>query len=249
MQQGSLAERIERQIEEQAGLQVVVEASEGTIVLSGRVESAEARAAAEAIAAGLAPDTRIDNNLEVEERLTDTAVDLTAAEPHVFGRLPEDVAEIEQAGDELNPDFTDQPLDTTGVEDLSELPLDTSRTEAVDEADNVTFPPTDPVIATGTQRDAQVLGGFSATSMDAVEVEPSALDNQLGDEAIADAVRRELREDASTTDLRIEVLVHGGVVRLRGAVAGMEDAENAEDVASRVPGVREVVEELEVREL
>lgn len=54
----------------------------------------------------------------------------------------------------------------------------------------------------------------------------------------------ELREDAATTDLRVDVLVWDGVVRLRGTVPTLEDADNAEAVAARVPGVRE---ELEVR--
>jgi hypothetical protein len=42
------------------------------------------------------------------------------------------------------------------------------------------------------------------------------LDGRPGDEAIADAVRRELREDATTTSLEAEVLVHAGGVHLRG---------------------------------
>lgn len=66
------------------------------------------------------------------------------------------------------------------------------------------------------------------------------------DEAIARAVRRELHEDAATTELRIAVEVEGGVVRLRGKVPEVGDAENAEEVAGRVPGVGEVIEELVV---
>jgi osmotically-inducible protein OsmY len=67
-----------------------------------------------------------------------------------------------------------------------------------------------------------------------------------GDEAIADDVRRELREDALTTDLEIRVLVRSGVAYLYGSVATLDDVEAAEEVASRVPGVIEVREELEV---
>jgi osmotically-inducible protein OsmY len=65
----------------------------------------------------------------------------------------------------------------------------------------------------------------------------------------ADAIRRELREDAATTDLVIEVVVEQGIARLRGRVPGLEDADNAEAVAARVPGLRDVVEELEVATL
>ncbi len=66
------------------------------------------------------------------------------------------------------------------------------------------------------------------------------------DEALADAIRRELREDALTTDLGVEVEVEQGVAHLRGVVGDIIDAENAEEVASRVPGVGEVVDELEI---
>ena len=40
----------------------------------------------------------------------------------------------------------------------------------------------------------------------------------------------------------VQVFVRRGVVHLRGVVADLEDVDNAEDVAARVPGVREIVE-------
>ena len=67
-----------------------------------------------------------------------------------------------------------------------------------------------------------------------------------GDEAMADLVRQELREDAATTDLEIRVVVRDGVVHLHGTVTDLDDADAAEEVASRIPGVREVSEELDV---
>ena len=63
---------------------------------------------------------------------------------------------------------------------------------------------------------------------------------------MADAVRAALLEDASTTSLQLDVAVVGGIVQLRGSVADLEDAENAEAVASEVPGVREVADETTV---
>jgi osmotically-inducible protein OsmY len=81
--------------------------------------------------------------------------------------------------------------------------------------------------------------------MQSIKVDRSS-DGTLGDEGIADAVRRELREDASTTDLELEVEVVEGVVHLRGKVPLLEDAENAEAVAATVPGVIEVIEETDV---
>lgn len=92
----------------------------------------------------------------------------------------------------------------------------------------------------------EVVGGTSATSMDAIEVDRSASDGRPGEEALEDAIRRELREDAATIELDVRVVVRDGVAHLRGRVADLDDAENAEAVAARVPGVLEVVEEFEV---
>ena len=75
------------------------------------------------------------------------------------------------------------------------------------------------------------------------------VDGAPGDEAIRDAVLRELREDSATTDLEIEVDVEGGRVVLLGRVPYVEDVESAEEVAARVPGVGEVEERLDVENL
>jgi osmotically-inducible protein OsmY len=109
--------------------------------------------------------------------------------------------------------------------------------------DAVYSPPIDPVVTTDAHGRAHVLGGFG--SGEEVSVEPSS-DYRPGDEALADAVRRELAEDAATADLSIFVAVRNGVAHLRGQVADLDDADNAESVAARVPGIREVAEELDV---
>lgn len=165
------------------------------------------------------------------------------------------------------PDLTTTPhtLDTTGAADADVEPsfveqeILTDPTAAdggpddlidpVSDGDEVYVPPTDPVVAADDQGRLEVLGGFSATATDEAAPLASASDGLLGDEAIEDAVRAALRRDAATTDLQVEVLVRDGVAHLRGRVSDLDDADNAEDVASRVPGVREVMEELEVTEV
>jgi osmotically-inducible protein OsmY len=117
--------------------------------------------------------------------------------------------------------------------------------DTYEESDTAYEPPTDPVITTDQNDNVQILGGFGHSSMESVAVERSS-DGTLGDEAIAEAILRELREDAATTALQIDVAVARGVARLRGRVPDVIDAENAEEVAARVPGVVEVVEELTV---
>jgi osmotically-inducible protein OsmY len=108
------------------------------------------------------------------------------------------------------------------------------------------LPATDPVVTMDQSGRLQILGGFSQTSLDNVDVEPSASGMSQGDLAIEDAVQRELREDAATTGLDVRVRVRRGIVHLTGRVAGPEDADAAESVAASVPGVREVVEEIEI---
>ncbi len=246
MAHSTLTARIERALVEQAGLYAAVEESEGAIVLTGRVDSPESCRAAEDIVARIAPGARIENNLEVETTIPQDAAEFNAEAPTHL-QPPESVAEIEDEGADIAPDFTDQPLETTGIEDFAEpLRLDTETAGILDETENVVVPPTDPVITTASGN-AEILGGFEATSLDDQPVEPSAEDPYLGDEAIADAIRRELAEDATTTALRIDVEVRQGTAFLRGEVEGLEDADNAEAVAGRVPGVREVREDLRVR--
>jgi osmotically-inducible protein OsmY len=233
--------RIEQALAD-AGLAVIVTDAGMVIRLDGRVDTDEARQAASDVVAAIAPDRRIENNLEVEEvlPLSTTAM---RSDSLAAGDLPDTLDEALVGGSDIEPDFTDQELETSGTEMAGEA----SATDEFDpDAETVFFPPTDPVITIDDQNEVQVLGGFTPTSMDEIEVEPSALDGQPGDEALADAIRRELREDALTTDLTIRVIVRDGVAHLRGAVPSLDDAESAEEVAGRIPGVREVIEELDV---
>ncbi len=238
--EGSLARRIEQELEGRAGVNAVVEVRGEEVVLSGRVDTVEARQAADDIVAELAPGKRLTNDLEVEQ-VTPTEVSNFYAGEAPSAATPVSLEALADQEAEIEPDFTDQPLSTSG--------LATSGVDTMEEEDNVYFPPTDPVITTGDRGEVQVLGGFSPSSDSSVEVERSALDGQYGDEAIADAVRRELREDAATTDLHIDVQVRNAVVHLRGTVRDLDDTENAQEVASRVPGVQDVVEELRVADL
>ena len=230
-----LTERIEAQLAE-AGLQVTVESSDGALILSGIVDSEEAREAATDIVARVAPDARIDNQLDVESVLPTDVDDFVGDEP--TAELAETRSEV---ADQIEPDFTDQsglfdPIEAAGP--------DSSGPDDPAETGEVYTPPTDPVVTTDIHGEARVLNGFD--SGEDLTVEPSAMDDRPGDEALADAVRRELAEDAATTDLEIVVAVRNGVAHLRGRVTDLDDADNAEAVAARVPGIREVVEELEV---
>jgi osmotically-inducible protein OsmY len=224
------AVRVQQRILDAAGLNVLVGQTNGVLVLTGVVGSAEARQAAEDIATAASPGLRIQNDLEIETELPVDVAAFQAGEP--TAEVAEDLDELAIANGELEPDFTDLPLESTPVD-----------SEAGAEP---TFAPTDPVIGMNQHGRAQILGGFGSDSMASIEVEASAEDTLPGDEALAEAVERALKEDAATTSLNVEVFVRRGILHLRGWVPGLEDADNAEAVAARVPGVVEVVDEIDV---
>ena len=229
--------RLEEQLAE-AGLQVTVESSDGALILSGMVDTEEAREAAADIVAQAAPEARIDNQIEVETILPTDIDDFVGDEPSA--ELADSSAEILASGGEFEPDF-ERPVVTDPVEVVGP---DSDGPDDISSTGEVYTPPSDPVVTTDQHGRTQVLNGFDVDSADA-DVEVSS-DGRVGDEALADAIRRELREDAATTDLNIVVAVRNGVAHLRGQVSDLDDADNAESVAGRVPGIREVVEELEV---
>jgi osmotically-inducible protein OsmY len=118
---------------------------------------------------------------------------------------------------------------------------DERRAAAEDEAWESFFPPTDPVLI-----DNEILGGFSRSSMEFLDVDPSGFDGVVGDEALADAVLLQLKEDAATAGLPIVVEVKNRVAYLRGAVPDIEDAINAQEVAGRIGPLHDVVDRLQV---
>jgi len=109
-----------------------------------------------------------------------------------------------------------------------EEPVQDDPNRAVEDAEPY-FPPTDPVTSTGGPP-------------------PRSSDGTIGDEALAARIRRELREDSATTHLVLDVEVADKVVTLRGTVDDLTDTDNALEVAGRVPGVEDVIDEMEITE-
>jgi osmotically-inducible protein OsmY len=233
---------IEHQLAQEAGVYAAVEETATEVVLSGLISSEEQRRAAIDIASAIAPGKRIIDNLEMLDVLPEGLDSLhisPRSEERVEGAQP---GTSESEGLEAG-DFGDQVIhsNTLGAAGPSGFTSDGD----ISEGEEVYVPPTDPVLTP----EGEVLGGFGFSSGDSVTVETSSLGDRLSDGSIAAAIRQELREDASTTDLEIHVSVEGGVAELRGTVTSLDDAENAEAVASRVPGVVEVKENLKVQDL
>jgi osmotically-inducible protein OsmY len=237
----ALTAEIERALEEQANLHIAVEEDGDKLVLTGHVDTEDERSTALDIVAEVAGGYEIDDNIDVTVGLP-KETELGTLEEGGAGMFPDAEANLEGEEEAIEPgDFTDQPVMQYG--DYAAGPSSAFEEDEASEGDETFVPPTDPV---GTDR--EVIGGLATTSMDDLSVERSS-DGRLGDEAIRDAILRELREDAATTDLNLEVEVEEGLVTLRGTVQSLDDVESAEEVAARVPGVIEVNEELDVEDL
>jgi hypothetical protein len=217
----------------------VAEEEGDSITLSGLIESEMERRTALEIAAALAGGKRIIDNLEIASVLPEEIGEMSLSEASAGDFTAATTATSDTEA--LEPgDFSDQRIGQDPF--TADGPSGTAVDEEVSEGDESYVPPIDPV----RDSSGEFIGGFAVSATDDLEVEPSASDDRLGDEAIAEAVRRELHEDAATTDLEIQVEVRNGVVRLRGSVRDVMDAEAAEEVAGRLPGVLEVREELRV---
>lgn len=155
---------------------------------------------------------------------------------------PHELAEGRGARVDVEPGWTDQPLLTDPAAAVGDSG---DASDPASDLDQTYTPPTDPVVTSRESGDVAVLGGFGASSGEQVHPRRSS-DGEIGDEALVDAVRSALRHDAATTDLRITVTAVQGVVKLRGRVPDLDDADNAEAVAANVEGVLEVQEQLEI---
>jgi osmotically-inducible protein OsmY len=224
---------------EAAGIYIDAERDNGTITLAGAVDSDENRQAALDVANAVAGPVglTVNDQLEVMTVIPDDAFDERdqgASEFELADSLaPSDVDDDSEPGLELEPDFTGD--------------IGTTNARLVVEEGDTYFPPTDPVVrpVDDGEEQLEIVGGFEATAMDD-EMSSPGIVRARNDDELADAVHRELISDASTTDLGVRVAAVEGTVILTGSVPSLDDAENAEAVASRVPGVVEVREELTI---
>ncbi|HVM31178.1 MAG TPA: BON domain-containing protein [Candidatus Limnocylindrales bacterium] len=144
----------------------------------------------------------------------------------------------------------------TGVEDLTELGMRDGETAnpAVAAEEGMTWvPPIDPPTAVSADdpQGAQIAAGFG----DSAVSEP--YDHDHGTTGLADEdelsarVREALRADAATSRYADDLAIgtRGGTVAVRGMVDDVDDSDNVVEVASRVTGVAEVIDELDVRAL
>ncbi len=130
-----------------------------------------------------------------------------------------------------------------GMEDPDEL-NDVESTESMMESADSAQPymaPTDPPVIPGGRDGVEVADGFALTDEGAEE-----RDGTPGDDAITQRVKHLLQLDAATSTLRLAARTVDGVVYLRGVVPSLDDTDLAAEVAARVPGVVDVVDEMTV---
>lgn len=104
--------------------------------------------------------------------------------------------------------------------------------------------PTDPPVVPGGRDNIMIADGFASSSDDIVW-----RNTQPGDEEITQYVRQALHMDAATTTLALQVRTADGVVYLHGAVQNLDDTDAALEIAARVPGVVDVIDEMSVDEM
>lgn len=179
---------LERQLVKLAGIYAAVEDRDGRLFVTGQIGSEEERRVVFDILADLAPTRELVDNLELYEG-THGCEDAAGSDETASPRVRED----NEPGD-----FTDQRLLQDASREMGPASLKGGiADEDVSEGEDVYVPPMDPVV----DSDNRVVGGFGLSSMDSVDVERSS-DGTLGDEAIAETIRRELNEDSPLTVCR-----------------------------------------------
>ncbi|CAN5559172.1 hypothetical protein BH23CHL2_BH23CHL2_24480 [soil metagenome] len=104
------------------------------------------------------------------------------------------------------------------------------------------FPPTDPPVRMREGSDElEIASGFMSTALDDDEIEAET-NETVGTEELIERVRRNLQEDARTSQLNLYVSALYGTVVLTGFVHDNLDSESAVIVAAETPGVEDVID-------
>ncbi len=154
----------------------------------------------------------------------------------------------------VHDDLPGEPV-AENLEMLTELELRAGETDNPDVAaeEGLTYiPPIDPpVVPSDDPQDLRIAAGFGTTALDEPYDQDHGSNFLASEDEMSARVREALRADAATTRYADEVAIgtRGSTVALRGWVDDVEDTDNMVEVASRVTGVAEVIDELEVRSL
>lgn len=239
----ALAHAIELRLVDEAGLFLSVRV-EGTVAtLEGLVESYEQLEAALDIVGGVDGIERVENAIEVEE--FDSQSDRLPAT--MREATPENDREANfEAGSLVQPAYPRR-------RPYRARDLDATENSMVAAQEGVPYIPPSARTARSAGTDARF--GTDRRDVES-ELEDAEEASPGGEEVDADAeddfaarVLDELASDAATAHLALRVDARGGVIWLRGRLRTVDEAEAAEAVVRRVPGVRDVREGFTIAEL
>ena len=111
------------------------------------------------------------------------------------------------------------------------------------------IPPVDPPVVPADNPEGLMMAAGFAPSAGDISFDRDQPDELLpAEDEFTDRVRDALRADSATTAYAdvLEITTDGGTVWLRGTIEDIEDDDNILAVVEAVPGVRDVVDELEV---
>jgi hypothetical protein len=155
----------------------------------------------------------------------------------------------------VNDDLPSEP-DEDNIEDLAALELregETADPNVAAEEGLTWTPPSDPPVipAADDPQGAQIAAGFGESAMSEPFDHDHPSDTLADEDELSARVREALRADATTSMYADSLAIgtRGRTVALRGLVDDVDDTDNVVSVASRVTGIDEVVDELDVRAL
>jgi hypothetical protein len=165
--------------------------------------------------------------------------------------------EVEHTGEvtdtELYEGESEQPLALEGLVDEELRDGETADPNVAAEEGLAWVPPIDPPVVADEEdpEGVRVAAGFGVAS----DEEPFDEDHDgellaVGDE-LDERIRDALRSDAATSRYADSLIIgrRGGTVVVRGVVDDVDDTDNVAQVVGEVPGVVEVVDEMEVAAL
>src|SRR5262245_20521900 len=159
MDEDTLARRIQRRLRESVSDDITVGEGKDALFLSGRVPSRVERQLAEALAREMAGALGVENDLVGERLLPEGRMEVDSpdlGEAELFAEDDESGEGLDDKGNPLEADFTNQPLETYGDAD-DEAGIED---DLPDETDTAFFAPTDPVIRTNAAGNIDFENGF-----------------------------------------------------------------------------------------
>ena len=177
----------------------------------------------------------------------------------VFYRRQGEVEDDEREFDDTSEYEGEDEIAPTGndavrIEDLTELELrdgETSNPDVAAEEGLAWVPPIDPPVVTDYDdpQGAQIAAGFASSAQDSPYNASNRSEILTNEDDFVARIREALLADSATTEYAESLAIgtRGSTVAVRGVVDDIDDTDTIVEVISRVAGVDDVIDELEVR--